>query len=70
MKITKNGKYLKTVILCHSPAVSCNEELVDGGFNFISGHIFTNFYRKIKTGFHFAISSLTLQTFTILYFNY
>ena len=59
MKMTKNGKYLKTIIFCHSPVLSCNE-----------GHIFKNIYSKIKTGFYFAISSLTLHAFTILYFSY
>ena len=69
-KVTKNDKYLKTVIFCHSPMVSCNEGWCDGGFNFIFGHIFTNIYRKIKTGFYFTISSLALQALTILYFSY
>ena len=64
--MTKNGKYLKAVIFCHSHMLSCNEEQVDGGFNFIFGHIFTNIYSKIKTGFYFAISSMTLHAFTIL----
>ena len=54
MKITKNGKYLKTVFFCHSPVFGCNEGRVDEGFNFIFGHIFANIYRKIKTGFYFA----------------
>ena len=51
-------KYLKTVIFSH--VVSCDEGRKDGEFNVISGHIFTNIHRKIKTRFFFAISSLTL----------
>ena len=39
---------------------------VDGGLSFIFGHIFTNIYSKIETGFYFVFSSLTLQAFTIL----
>ena len=68
--MTKNGKYLKTVIFCHSPVLSCNEGRVDGEFNSVFGHIFTNIYSKIKTVFYFAISSLTLQAFAKLYFSY
>ena len=48
IKITKNGKYLITVIFCHSPVVSCNEGRVDGEFNFIFGHIFTKFTEKLE----------------------
>ena len=68
--MTKNGKYLKTVFFVTlQRLLSCNEE-VYGGFNSIFGHIFTNIYRKIKTGFYFDFSSLTLPTFAILYFSY
>ena len=58
--MTKNGKYLKTVNFDQSLVLSCNEEWVDGGFNSIFRHIFTNIYSKIKAGFNFTISSLTL----------
>ena len=40
---------------------------VDGGLNSIFGHIFTKNYSKIKTGFYFAFSSLTLQAFNTLF---
>ena len=49
--MAKNAKYLKTVIFCHSPVLRCNEGRVDGGFNSIFEHIFTNIYSKIKTAF-------------------
>ena len=37
---------------------------------FTFGHIFTNNYSKIETGFYFAFSSLALPAFAILYFSY
>ena len=43
---------------------------MDRGLNSIVGHILTNIYRKIETGFYFDFRSLTLQTFAILYFSY
>ena len=67
--MTKNDKYQQTVILCYSPVPSC-KEAVDRGSNVIFGHTFTNVCSKIETGFYFAFSSLTLQTFAILYFSY
>ena len=67
MKMTKNDKCLKAVIFCYLPVLSCKEVGgVDGGLSFIFGHIFTNIYSKIETGFYFVFSSLTLQAFTIL----
>ena len=68
-KMTKNDKCQQTAILCYSPVPSC-KEAVDRGSNVIFGHTFTNVCSKIETGFYFAFSSLTLQTFAILYFSY
>ena len=36
---------------------------MDEGLNSVFGHIFTTNYSKIKTGFYFAFSSLTLRVF-------
>ena len=59
---------LKMYFFCYSPAPNCKRG-VDGGFNSVFGNVFTNNFSKIKTGFYFAFSSLTLQGFTILYFS-
>ena len=42
---------------------------VNEGLNCDFGQSFTKNYSKIKTGFTFAFSYLTLQVFTIRYFS-
>ena len=68
--MTKKSKYQKTVFFFNSLVLSCSAGRVNGGFNSVFEHIFRNIYNKTKTGFYFAFLSLTLQTFTILYFSY
>ena len=43
--------YFFVTLLC----LIVRERGVDGGFNSVSGHVFTSNSRKIKTGFYFAI---------------
>ena len=68
--MTKNNKYVYNLQLFVSLLYLVVREGVDGGLNSVFGHICTKNYIKIKTDFYFALSSLTLQTLTILYFSY
>ena len=60
---------MQTVTYCYSPMPFCKRGL-DEGLNSIFWTQFTKNYSKIKTGFYFAFSYLTLQASTMLYFSY